>query len=201
MGAGLILYLLIGTFLGRIQATFEQTARSYSYFDAGSAQCVFGRSPTGGFQLNSFLGHLPGFYFVLLDLDGKAVPRLDSQQPTLFGTDVGIDFTTTPYTVTGTISEVDGDGQFPITDVYPEIGPITVNVVDVDGGGRYDLRITVHAVGVDGETLEYSLVWHARLSASGLSLEGDVDIERVLTTADGEEIRIDGSGSLTTTKQ
>ena len=199
-GAVLAMGLLTGIFLGRVQASFAATAHSYGYTDTGLAQWVFGPSHSSNIEATRFIGRLPGFYFVLINVDGKAVPRSQAQEPVLFTTDVEIDFETFPPTLTGTVTEIEGDQEFPLSEVYPEIGPITMSLSS-GAGGHYDIRITIHARGVEGEELAYSLVWHATLSPSGFSLEGAVDIERVLTTADGTEIVIDGSGSLSTDRQ
>gem|GEM_PF-6469392 len=197
----LALGLLTGIFLGRVQASFAATAHSYGYTDTGLAQWVFGPSHSSNIEVTRFIGRLPGFYFVIINADGKAVPRARAQEPVLFTTDVEIDFGTFPPTLTGTVREIEGDQEFPLAEVYPEIGPITMSLSSGDAGGCYDIRITIHARGVEGEELAYSLVWHATLSPSGFFLEGTVDIERVLTTADGTEIVIEGSGSLSTDRQ
>lgn len=201
VGAAIAAGLLTGLFLGRVQASFDATARSYGYTDAGSTQFVFNQPHNSNIALTHFLGRLPGFYFVLIDLDDKAILQSQNREPVLYATDVEIDFQTFPPTFTGTIREIDGDAQFPISEVYPEIESINLDVINGEAAGQYDVVLTATLLGVGGEELEYGLVWHARLSSSGLALEGDVEIVRVLTTADGEEIRIEGSGSLSTDKQ
>ncbi|MCK4661014.1 MAG: hypothetical protein KAV82_15945 [Phycisphaerae bacterium] len=199
VGALLAFGLLWGTFLGRIQASMAATANSYGYADAGSVQWGFGQSHNSNVQLNTFGGRLPGFHCVcFVTPNGKTIPHLQTQEPVFYATDVEINFETNPPTLSGTISEIDGDQQFSLSEIYPELGPVSLSISSNPETGKYDIRITIHARGAEGEELDYSLIWHAQLSTSGLTLEGNVDIERVLTTADGEEIIIEGTGSLTT---
>lgn len=201
--AGAVAVILVtGFFLGQIQASFDATAHSYGYSDVGSALLSFNQPHNSNVELTGFTGRLPGFYILILSNSGdKAIRQSKDEATPAFATDVDINFQTLPPTITGTIKEIGGEQEFPLTDAFPEIDPPTVRVTRVDENGGYDVRFGITARGTQGEKLEYALVWHARLNSSGFALDGDIEIDRVLTTADGEEIRIQGDGSLATTKQ
>jgi hypothetical protein len=199
LGGGIAAVLLSGFFLGAVQASFAATARSYGFTDRGNAQFVFYQqgNPNSNVDLSRFIGRLPGFHIVIINIDNDKTARDSWQaQPVLYETDVEIHFDTLPATLTGTISEVDGDGQFDLFELYPQIDSPTLSVTP-DGTGGYDVRITVVAHSAEGDLLEYGFVWHARLSSSGLSLEGDVEVVRELTPVEGDPIVIEGAGSLT----
>ena len=191
--------VLTGLFLGRMQASLAATAHSYAYSDVGSAQCVFAQPTVGVIQMTHFIGRLPGFFIVVFDGDGKAVPNLQATEPEFYATDVDIDFQTVPPTVTGTVKQIDGTKEFNLFELYPAIESASVTVDDT-GLGTYDVRIGVVALGAEGDRLNYGLTWHAQLSSTGLGLEGDLAVDRVLTRAAGDEITIHGDGSFTTTK-
>lgn len=202
--AGIAAGVLTGIFLGRIQASLAATAHSYGYTDTGSALWGLSGSgnPNSNVDLTHFMGRLPGFHLVVININtDKGITRANAQEPVFFNTDVEIDFETVPPTLTGTIHEVDGEQEFDLLELYPQVGPVSLNVTNIDANGRFDVWVTIEAQTADGDTLEYSLVWHPRLTTGGLSLEGDIDVERVLTTPEGDEFRNEGSGTLSTTKQ
>jgi hypothetical protein len=201
---GIALGVLTGIFLGRIEASLDATAHSYGYRDTGSALWGVSGSgnPNSNVDLTHFSGRLPGFHLVVININtDKGFMRSLAQEPVFFNTDVEIDFESIPPALTGTIREVDGEQEFDLFDLYPQVGPVSLNVTNIDASGRFDVWVTIEAQTADGDTLEYSLVWHPRLTTGGLSLEGDIDIERVLTTSEGEEFRNEASGTMSTSKQ
>jgi hypothetical protein len=153
--------------------------------------------------LVGFTGRLPGFYFVFVDdLDDKAIPRSQRPRQVLFTTDVTINFAATPPVITGTVTEVDGDQQFTLDELFTEITLNTPEITEVDSSGQRDVRLGLTAQGQEGERLDYSLVLHTRLSENGNALEADIEIERAFTEPGQEPIVAEGEGELTdVTKQ
>lgn len=200
-GAGVAFGLLTGAFLGRVQATFAATARSYQFSERGNSQVRFGGNPYSNILLTNFQGRLPGFHVVLINIHGKAMTAAQAEGAPDYNTDVGIDFQTVPPTLVGTITSADGSETHTLAELYPTVGPVSVSLSDIDSDGRVSVRFTIEAENAGGDHLEYSLIWHAQLDAAGVSLSGDVDIERVLTTQNGEEIVLTGTGSMDTVKQ
>lgn len=195
--AALAVFLLTGVFLGAIQASFEATARSYGYTDAGQVQFVFNHPTSSRPQLTSFGGRLPGFYFVVInDVDDKAIPRAQADEPVVFTTDVNINFETSPPTLTGTIREIDGEQVFDLFELFPVVESVSAEVTEGDGEDRWDVRLTIVARGVDEEVLEYSVILHTHLTGGGDILEADVEVQRTLTPAGEEPIVIEGEGEL-----
>ena len=202
VGGGLVVALLTGAFLGAIQATFAATARSYAFTEVGSVRCVFDEPAGGLIRLTHFIGRLPGFHMVIIDDSaGKILSRSQAAEPIQYATDVDIDFGTDPPTLTGTVTDADGTQQLPVTDLYPHIGPVSLAVSAMDADGNFEVRLAVDAEGAQGEQLTYGLVMRPQLGTAGLTLDGGVAVERVLTTADGQTIQIGGSGSMAADKQ
>jgi len=200
--AGAAVFLLTGVFLGSIQASFAATARSYEFTDTGPVQFVFNQPRERDASLVRLIGRLPGFYVVIVDDDlGKVVPRAQDQESPLFTTDVDIDFSTVPPTITGTIREVDGDQEFALEELFPSFESVAVETVQGRQDNEYEVRLTIVAQGPGGEELEYSLVLSISLTASGAFVDGEVDVERVWRAPDGEDVVIEGNGSVATVKQ
>ncbi len=201
VGAGAAAGLLAGVFLGRVQATFAATARSYQFSERGDSRVRFGGNPYSNILLTNFQGRLPGFHLVFININTKGMSAAQADDAPLYNTDVGIDFDTVPPSLVGTITSEDGSETYSLAELYPTVGPVSVSLSGIDSDGRVSIRFTIEAENADGDYLEYSLTWHAQLSAAGVSLDGDVDIERVLTTQAGEEIVVTGTGSMNTVKQ
>jgi len=201
-GAGAAVYLLTGVFLGRVQASFAATARSYQFEERGDSRVRFGGNPYSNILLTDFQGRLPGFHLVFINIDNdKAISAAQADDAPLYNTDVGIDFEAVPPTLVGTITSEDGSETHTLAELYPTVGPVSVSLSDIDSDGRVSVRFTIEAESAEGDQLEYSLIWHAQLGSAGVSLDGDVEIERVLTTQAGEEISVTGTGSMNTVKQ
>ena len=197
--------LLTGLFLSRIQASFAATAHSYAYSDAGDVRFLFHATEQRTPSLVTMVGRLPGFHMVIITGPDKAMVSAQDangdDQPDIFETDVEIDFGRSPPTVTGTIRERDGDGVFPLDELYPEIDSPTLEVRPSQTVGSYEIRLNIRARNADGDQLDYALVMDVGLSADGLRLSGNVNVERTLTPAGGSPLETVGTGEVEGRKQ
>lgn len=204
VAAGAVAALLTGLFLTSLQASFAATAHSYAYTDFGDAVLLFdaaeGRSPS----LVTFTGRLPGFHLVIITDDndkGRPSAQETDAAGQIFETDVTIDFSHSPPTITGTITQRDGDVAFALDELYPEIDTPTIEVGTGDRAGEYEIRLHIQARTAEDEDLDYTLILNATLSSDGLFLDGTVEVERVLTPPEGQPLENSGAGDLSGTKQ
>ncbi|HUU84384.1 MAG TPA: hypothetical protein VM243_12845 [Phycisphaerae bacterium] len=202
VAAGAAVALLTGIFLGRIQASFAATARSYAFTDVGTAQLVFSPPQAGRTTFLGFNGRLPGFHFVLLNLaSGKGMVAGQDQEEVLFETDVEIDFSRSLPTIFGTVRQVDGPQEFDLGELY-NVTSIVPWLTDPDEDGNRELVITILADSLaDGGVLKYKLTLRTRLDGSGDILTGSVLVTRELTIDDEEIVINSDAGSLDLEKE
>jgi hypothetical protein len=205
VAAAVAVALLTGLFLSRIQASFAATAHSYAYTDAGDARFLFHATESRTPSLVTMVGRLPGFHMVIITGPDKAMVSAQGadgdDQPDIFETDVEIDFGRSPPTITGTVRQRDGDGVFDLDELYPDIDSPTLEVRPSQTEGSYEIRLNIRARTADGDQLDYALVMDVGLSADGLRLSGDVNVERRLTPTGGSPLKTVGTGEVEGQKQ
>jgi len=192
--------ILTGFFLGRLQASFAATARSYGYTDSGNVQFTFAPLPTGRISLVHFGGRLPGFHFAVVTNRGK-LPVTAQGDEVLYETDVEVDFGTAPPTITGTVRERGGGEEFDLLELYPEITVSIPQISDADSSGHRELSLSIIARGAGGEELDYRLVMGLDLSGDGDRLTAGVSVHREYRAPEEPVLIILGSGDLEAEKE
>jgi len=192
--------ILTGFFLGRLQASFAATARSYGYTDSGNVRFTFAPLPTGRISLVHFNGRLPGFHFAVVTNRGK-LPVTAQADEVLYETDVEVDFGTAPPTITGTVRERGGGEEFDLLELYPEITVSIPQIGDADAGGHREMSLSIIARGAGGEELDYRLVLDLDLSDDGDGLTAGVSVHREYRAPDEPILIILGSGDLEAEKE
>ncbi len=202
VAGGVFASLLTGLFLTSIQASFAATAHSYGYTDAGNAQFLFHDPGSNSPDLLTMSGRLPGFHMVFINVNDKGMLAAQEDEAQVFETDAEITFGTSAPRITGTVRERGGQrAEFPLEELYPEIASPTLTITPGPGQGRYQIRVDIQATSAEGDDLDYGLAMNVRVSADGFALDGDVEVDRVLTPRGGSRLTNTGTGEVEGRKQ
>lgn len=193
--AGFGAALLTGLFIGRLATSLQATAHSYEYSDTGNVGMQFGSPAPGAVSLNRFFGRLPGFHIVFIHLK-QGTTLQGEEEAIVYDTDVNIDFTTSPPTLSGAAVPRDGGESLPLEELYPQVAQLRAEIGEPDAEGTRRLALILDGRNPSGDEIEYTLIFNVGFNAATGVVTGSVEIERSFTPVDGEPVIITGSGTL-----